>query len=1108
MTGPGRAETSPRTPRAPIPRLAEELRGRPLPLSFAQERLWFLAELDPGGCALNAPFALALRGALDRDALHRALHAIVRRHEALRTSFAQDGGRPVQRVAADVDVALPVDDLSALPGAERAAAAQRLAHCEFHTGFDLEAGPVFRLRLVRLAGDDHRLLLVVHHIAWDAWSAVVFVRELGALYQAFTSRAEPAQPELAVQVPDVAAWQRATLDDAALGEHLAYWRDRLAGAPPVLELPADRPRPAVASLRGARIRRALPAELADALRAFAAARGVTPFIALVAGFAALLARYTGLDDLVLGSAMAGRTRRELEPLLGMFVNAVPLRLSVSGDPSFDELVARARTTCLGALAHQDLPFERIVGLAAPVRDPSRMPVFQVFIGQRPAWPTLELPGLVLDTDDGELDASLYDLSLHLQDTAAPAAITATWEYSTTLFDAATIERMAGHWTRLLAAAVAEPGRRITELAMVPEAERRALLADGNPPAEPPPAATCLHELFEAQVDRTPAAAAVVLGDTQLSYRELDRRASRIARRLRAIGAGVDARICICTADPLDAIIAVLGILKAGAAYVALDPAYPAERLRYLVGDVRPLAVLGPPNPAFGDVAVLPVDDPAAAGDRDGDALDERTRVPGDALAYIIYTSGSTGRPKGVMISHRAVVQRLAHAQRFFGLAAGDTGLAAASLGFDASVLEIFTTLASGARLALIAPADRADPERLAAAYAAAQVSFAFVVPSVLAALLDTGLAAAPRQLVCGGEALPGHVRDRWLARSPSLELTNCYGPTECTIYVTLHTFPAADAGTPVVLGRPLGASRGYVLDRRLEPVPVGAIGEIWVGGGTLARGYLDRAALTAERFVPDPFAAAGPGARMYRTGDLGRWRADGRLEYLGRVDHQVKLRGVRIELGEIEAVLCAQPDIAEAVVVVRDDTGDPRLVAYAVPRAGAALDLDAARARLAEVLPRYLVPGAIVALDRLPLGANGKLDRRALPAPSARRVDLGGDYLAPEGDLEHAISEIWAGVLGVDRVGANDNFFDLGGSSFLLAQVRARIEARLGRSVPMVVLLQCAQVRSLAAHLAGVAEVAPAEPAPPSTGRAEGARRLAGQRRGRDRKPDKPAEDA
>ena len=1070
-----------------------------LALSFAQQRMWFLAQLDPRGPSFNSPFAFELEGALDVAALHRALRAIIARHDALRARFVACGGEPVQRIAAEVEVALPVEVLAELPPDEREAAAQRIADREFLTGFDLETGPLFRLRLLRLAADHHRLLFVVHHIAWDAWSVVVFVRELGELYRAFTTGAAPALPALAVQYPEFAVQQRAALG-AARERHLAYWRDRLAGAPASLALPTDRPRPPVVSLRGARIRRTLAPELSEGVRALAKSSGATLFMALVAAFGAILQRYSGSEDVVIGSAVAGRSRRELEALLGLFVNTVALRIDGSGDPTMRELLGRARMVCLEAFAHQDMPFEQLVALGGAARDPSRMPLFQIFISQNPVWPALALPGLSLRTEDPAFGTAMFDLVLGIQETAAvPPGLTVTWDYSTALFDEATVARMHAHWMQLLAAAIAEPDRPISALAMISSAERRALLVDNNPVAPPEPAASCLHELFEAQVARTPDAAALVFGDVELSYRELDRRAARVARRLRAIGAGIDARVGVCTADPLDAILAILGILKAGAAYVPLDPEYPAERLAYLVGDARPIAVLGPRSPALAGVPVLPVEDPAAS-DADLAIPDEPVRVPREALAYVIYTSGSTGRPKGAMISHAAIIQRLEHARRYFALGPGDTALQAASPSFDASVLEIFTPLISGARLALIAPADRADPERLVHAYVASRVSFVFVVPTMLAALLDLGdggLARAVdlRWVVAGGEALPAHVRDRFLARFPSMRLVNCYGPTECTIYVTLHTFTAEEAGAPVVLGRPLGASRAYVLDRRLEPVPAGVTGEIWVGGDTLARGYLDRDAMTAERFVADPFSDR-PGARMYRTGDLGRWRATGELEYLGRIDHQVKVRGHRIELGEIEAQLRAHDDIAEAVVAVREDAGDPRLVAYVVARAGAALDVTAVRRRLSEVLPRAMVPAAIVALERLPVSPNGKLDRRALPAPSSRRDDLGGDYLAPDGDLEQAISRIWADVLGVDRVGANDNFFDLGGSSLLLARVRARLEPRIGRPVPMVVLLQFAQVRSLSAHLAAGHEAAPSEPARPDAAhRTQGARRLADQRR-------------
>jgi amino acid adenylation domain-containing protein len=1072
MTDAHRPESPPATRSARRnARIAPAPRDGAMALSFAQQRMWFLAQLDPRGPSLNAPFVFELRGALDVDALHRSVCEIVRRHEALRTTFAEDGGRLVQRVAADARVALPVADLSALPATERAVAADRLAAEEFATGFDLEAGPLLRLRLLRLAPDHHRLLLVVHHIAWDGWSLVVFVRELGALYPALTAGAPPALPEPSLQYADFAAWQRATLDSAALAPHLAYCRDRLAGAPRTLDMPSDRPRPPVVSLRGAQLRRTLPTPLSDAVRALARAERSSPFIALLTGFCAVLSRYTGSDDLVLGSAMAGRNRAELEPLIGFFVNTVALRIDGSGDPAFRALLARVRAICAEASAHQDLPFERMVELAGPARDASRMPVFQVLVAQRPAWPGLALPGLALTVDDAHPGTSTFDLALYLQET--PGAITAIWEFSTALFDETTVDRLDGHWTRLLGAAVAEPDRPISELAMLSDGELATLLTGWNPPAQPPPSARCVHELFEAQVERDPSAPAVVFGSVELTYRELDRRAARVARRLRAIGARIDARVAVCTADPLDAVIAILGVMKAGAGYVALDPAYPVERLRIMIDDAGPLAVLGPRLPGVDGAPFLAITDGGAA-DEVASAGD-RVAITAEALAYVIYTSGSTGRPKGVMINHRSVTQRIEHARRYFALGPGDTSIQTTSLGFDVSVLDIFLPLACGARLALVTPADRVDPERLAHALAAHRVCFAFVVPLMLAALVELGLDDATdlRCVACGGEAVPGPLRDRVLERYPALRLVNLYGPTECTIYATLHTFTADEVGGPVVIGPPLGATRGYVLDRWLRPVPVGVTGEIWLGGETVARGYLDRGALTAERFLPDPFSDQ-PGARMYRTGDLGRWRASGALEYLGRTDHQVKLRGFRIELGEIEAMLAGHPAVAACVAVVVPVADTPQLIAYVVPSGPPASEAEL-RAHLQARLPAYMVPGVLVTLDALPRTGSGKVDRAALPAPVApRSAELAARTEIRSG-IEEIVGEIWEQVLSCASIGAHDSFFALGGHSLLATQVASRLRHLLGVAVPVQTLFDAPTLagfsRAVQALLVGGAAV-------------------------------------
>ncbi|HEX3759507.1 MAG TPA: amino acid adenylation domain-containing protein [Kofleriaceae bacterium] len=1064
MTAARRTATAP-SPIVPVPR------DRPLALSFAQQRLWFVAQLDPRGSSLNAPFVLALQGELDTAALHRALREIVRRHDALRTTFADDGGVPVQRVTAEIDVALPLEDLTALAEDERAAAAAHLEQRESSTGFDLETGPVFRVRLVRMAANDHRLLFVAHHLVWDGWSFVVFARELGATYASLVGGGPaPALPPV-VQYPDFAQWQRASLDDAALEHHRAYWLERLAGAPPTLDVPADRPRPIALSLRGGRVRQHLPEELSRGLRELARRVGVTPFMAMVAGFSALLCRYTGCEDLVIGTAIAGRTRRELESVLGMFVQTVPLRIDCAGDPSFVTLLGRVRSTCVEAFAHQDLPFDQLVEQLAPARDPSRMPLFQVVVGQHPAWPGFELPGLSVRADDAYHGSSMFDLSLAFQDTST--TVRATWEFSTALFDEATIRRMHAHWTELVSAALAEPDRPISQLPMLSDAERTTLLVDWNPATAPPPA-SCLSELFEAQVARAPDAAAMMFGDERLSYAELNARANRLARHLAARGVGREDRVGVCLGRSIDFVVSVVAAIKAGACYVPLDPSYPIERLAYMAADAGVRVVIARRG-AGGEAAAIELSGLSGlscATDIPGapvwlDAAEPELSRLSDAnlpaiatsrdLGYVMYTSGSTGRPKGTCIEQRSIARAVLGTD-YVQLDAGDVVAHISNTSFDASTLEIWGALLNGATLHGIAPEVVISPEAFARALTDGGITAVVIATAVFHQLASAcpAIFRSVDHVLIGGDALDAAVLRRVLAAGPPRRLINGYGPTEATTIATWHLVREVDdRAATIPIGRPIADAIIRILDRDRNLVPVGVRGEIYIGGPGVARGYWNRPELTAERFVADPFE---PGGRLYRTGDLAAWRSDGTIEFHGRADHQVKLRGFRIELGEIEAQLMACAELAAATVVVRDDTGDPRLIAYVVPRVDAALDVEAVRTRLAAVLPRYMLPSAIIALDRLPMTPNGKVDRRALPAPPARHEVT----TAPRTAMEEIVGEIWQRVLNHGPIGAQDSFFALGGHSLIAMQVVSRLRSVLGIAVPVQSLFEAPTLAAFA----------------------------------------------
>ena len=1025
-------------------------RTRTEPASFSQERLWFIDRLQPDNDFYNISLALRLRGRLDAAALERALGEIVRRHETLRTVFQEREGGPVQTISPFGGFALPAEDVAGADPEERDAEARRLARAEAKLRFDLAEGPLFRARLLRLDAERHVLVVTLHHIVTDEWSMGVLFRELSALYEAFSEGRESPLPALPVQYADHAVQQRARLRGAELERQMGYWKERLRGAPALLELPTDLPRPAVKSSRGASERAEFPAELLERLRAVGQREGATLFMTLLAAWQALLGRYAGTEDVVVGSSIAGRARRETEGLIGFFVNTLVLRTELSGDPTFRGLLGRVRETMLGALDHQELPFEKLVAELQPERSLSHSPLFQVSFALRDAAGAgggAGLAGLEVDWMPAGSDRINQDLGLVFAE--HPGGLRAILGYSTDLFERDTIRRMLGHLGRVLEQVAERPELRLSELELLPEDERRAVLEECNATAAPYPADACVHRLFEAQAERTPDAVAVSYGDHSLSYAELDARAGRLANHLRALGVGPDARVGICAERSPEMVAGLLAVLKAGGAYVPLDPAYPADRLRSMLEDAAPAVLLAHGELAgpFAGSGVPTVDLLADAAAWAGlpTAVPEVAGLSPDSLCYVIYTSGSTGKPKGVMNQHRCVVNRLAWGARAWGIGADESVLLKTSLSFDGSLREIFLPLIVGARVVVARPDGHRDPDYLLDAIRRERIGTVNLVPSMLQVLLEhprvAESCAGLRRVLCGGEALPGALLQRFHERLPGVALHNLYGPSEAaTAAAALHCEPG-EARATVPIGRPTANVRIYLLDGAGKPVPVGVPGELFIGGAGVARGYLDRPELTAEKFVPDPFGAE-PGARLYRTGDLGRRLADGQVEFLGRNDFQVKVRGFRIEPGEIEARLAEHPEVREAVVLVQGaGSGDRRLVAYWV--GAATTGIDALRAHLAGRLPDYMVPAAYVRLDRLPLNPSGKLDRRALPAPEGDAFATRA-YEAPAGAVEAAVAEVWAEVLGLERVGRHDHFFELGGHSLRAVQVVSRVRQALG----------------------------------------------------------------
>ncbi|HEU5476172.1 MAG TPA: non-ribosomal peptide synthase/polyketide synthase [Actinophytocola sp.] len=1044
-------------------------RDQALPLSSAQQRLWFLDDLTGGGTEYNTGVGLRLSGRLHVAALRIALTALSARHESLRTTVHTVDGHGVQVITPESDLPLRVVDLSTVDEMLRTGALRKVLSDELTLPFDLRRGPLTRAVLVRLAAADHVLMLSQHHIVTDGWSVGVLVDELGRLYAAQTRGGKAILPDLPIQYPDFAAWQRSALSDPAMARDLDYWREKLAGIQ-ALELPTDRPRPLLRTSSGAIHRACLPPGLLGRLTAISQEHDATAFMMLTAAVQVLFARYSNQRDISVGTAVAGRGRAELENLVGFFVNTLVLRSRVEPTQPFTEFLGDVRETVLAAFSHGDVPFDRIVEELRPERDPSRTPLVQALVVlQTGMVRPHEAGGLRITEHDLPRPSARFDLVVEFwpRGDSMDVAI----EYNTDLFDAATVERMTGHLLVLLKGIVAHPERPLARLPLLSDAESRQVVMEWNDTARNVPVAT-LPTLFEAQVVRTPDAIALACDDVRLSYAELNERANRLAHLLIGRGAGPERCVALALPRSADLVVAAMAVLKAGAAYLPIDIAYPAERISLILDDARPVLVLTTKEvsdriPDREDVARLVLDEPmvrealAASPAADPTNGDRMRPLSAANAAYVIYTSGSTGRPKGVVVAHQSVVDLAAWAATEFGESGLSWVVASTSLTFDVSVFEIFCPLVVGGTVQLVR-----DLLALGEGVVAGRASLISGVPSAFAQLLAHGaLPVTADTVVFAGEGLPAKlVRDIQVAL-PGCRVANIYGPTEATVYSAAWYSNGADRQRPPPIGRPIANTTAYVLDSSLQPAPVGVPGELHLGGRGLARGYLERPGLTADRFVADPFGA--PGARMYRTGDVVRWSSTGELEYLGRLDHQVKIRGFRIELGEIEATLLGHADVAEAVVVVRqEESGHKRLVAYVV---APALDVAELRDFVGRTLPDYMVPSAFVALGEFPLNPSGKLDRAALPAPDFGAGRTG--YAEPRTDVERALVQIWAEVLGLRRVGVQDNFFGLGGDSILSIQVISRAR-QAGLTVLSKDLFLHQTVASLAPHVSQARTVA------------------------------------
>lgn len=1043
------------------------------PASFSQQRIWLLDQLEGDSATYNMSMTMLLSGALDINVLERSLSTLVDRHEALRTNFQMVNDSLVQVVAETADFRMTVEDYS-LEGKVSPVEPKTQPETQPKTQpeieewisratqrpFNLEKDPLFRVKLLRLSSAQHVLQITMHHIISDAWSMGVFKKELSTLYKAF-KQGDPSPLEpLQIQYADFADWQRDYLSGDRLKTHLDYWRQKLEGIPPLLALPTDRPRPAIQTFKGKTTRFMLSAELTQQLKALSQQSQSTLFMTLLSAFSILLARYTHSEDIVIGSPIANRQQRELEPLIGCFVNTLVLRAQLKGNPTFEEVLAQVRQTALEAYERQDLPFERLVEELQPERSLSHSPLFQVmFILQNTPKAARSLVGLDMTPIKRKKTVAKFDLTLAM--TERKEGLSGSFEYNSDLFDSATIDRAIGHFQTLLEGIACNPKQPISELPILTRSERQQLLIDWNDTADSTFLDQCIHELFEQQAAKTPAAIALTLESPkgqpteqpteQLTYQILNQRANQLAQYLKTRNLPPETLVGICLERSPNMMIALLGTLKAGLAYVPLDPTYPDARISFTLSDADiPLLLTQQslvPQLSKHSVNLICLDkdwDAIAATAQNSETERSAGKISPDQRAYVIYTSGSTGQPKGVEVCHRSVSNFLQAMANKPGLTAQDALLSVTTLSFDIAALELFLPLTVGAKVMLVSSEVAADATLLQPVLSRCNATVMQATPATWQMLIASGWKGNPHlKLLCGGEALPLELAKQLIARSN--DVWNMYGPTEATIWSTCKKIAAADKA--VSIGRPIANTQTYILDKFQNPVPIGVSGELHIGGAGLAKGYLHRPELTERQFISHPFAAkinSKPNSRLYKTGDLARYWPDGQIECLGRIDNQIKLRGFRIELGEIESVLAQQNNIQQAAVIVREDIpGDRRLVAYCVTQDPTSPSIEAQRNHLQQQLPHYMVPSTFVWLETLPQTPNGKVDRAALPAPDWSSQSTAVESTPPSTPTEQAIANVWTDVLNLSSVGIHDNFFALGGHSLLAAQVISRLRSIL-----------------------------------------------------------------
>jgi amino acid adenylation domain-containing protein len=1041
-------------------------RNQNLPLSFAQQRLWFFNQFEPGSPSYNLPRAVALQGKLNIDALAASLNEIIKRHEILRTSFTISDGQPIQIISDYVNLQLPLIDLQNLPQKQRKEELYRLAHEEAQTGFELTQTPLLRAKLLQLETESFVILLTLHHIISDGWSTDILIKEVATIYSDLCAGRMSSLSQLPIQYADFAMWQRQWLEGEELKNQLAYWQQKLSGEIPILQLPTDRPRPAIQTYTGKTLSFVLPKSLSAGLKNLSKQEGVTLFMTLLAAFKTLLYRYTNQTDILVGSPIANRNRAEIENLIGFFVNTLVLRSNLSGNPTFRDLLQQVREVSLGAYAHQDLPFEKLVEVIQPERNLSHNPLFQVmFVLQNAPMRQLELPGLKVEPLENNGTSAKFDLTLIIED--VEQGLIANFEYNTDLFDEETISQLAANFEVLLTGIVTKPEQQIGKLPLLTNTEKQRLLdwSQGEICLQP---GLCLHQLFETQVEKTPDAVAVVFENEYLTYKELNQKANQLAHYLQKLGVGKEVLVGICVERSLEMVIGLLAILKAGGAYVPLDPTYPQERLGYMLADSQLSVLLTQkslleyiPN-HHSQVVCLDEEKDKISQQIASNPINKTT--PKD-LAYVIYTSGSTGKPKGVQISHSAVVNFLMAMAKKPGLTAEDILLSVTTLSFDIAGLEIYLPLTVGAQTVIVSSQEARDGIELLQCLNSCGATVMQATPATWQMLLSAGWKGNKQlKILCGGEAIDYTLAQQLQERSK--ELWNLYGPTETTIWSAAYQIENS-----VAIGNPIANTQFYILDSYHQLVPIGVAGELHIGGAGLARGYLHQPELTNQKFICNLFDE-NTNSRLYKTGDMVRYRPDGKIEFLGRIDNQVKLRGFRIELGEIESVLNQHPDVENSVVIVREDKPDNQsLVAYIVRKSQPEIDTLEIRNFLQNKLPSYMLPTAFMRLDKLPLTPNGKIDRKALPIPDNSQNQLKVKFVSPRTPTEQIIADIWADILRLEQIGIYDNFFDLGGHSLLATQVISRLQEAFNIDLPLRSLFENPTVQNLGEQIEGILTV-------------------------------------